>query len=288
MNNFDTKRLMASGAALAAAVVIVAVLQHAGIAGTLTSPEQTAAPAASSLRTHSPAATSTPALGKVNINTADPAQLMTLHGIGPAKADAIVRYRVTHGPFHSLEDITKVSGIGQAVFDGFRDRITVGEIARPPAPAPTASSSPASAAAARIEIEEVMAGRKGNGAYEYVELYNADDMPADLSHWSLKKKSSTGMLSMLVAASHLSGKKIPAHKYLLLANAGYTGTPAADVSWPSSYTFARTNNALLLYDGSVLVDTAAWSDIPEGKSYARASPGGNFTIAEPSPQNSSN
>lgn len=49
----------------------------------------------------------------VDINQADAATLsQALNGIGPKKAEAIVKYRAEHGAFKSLEDLEKVSGIG--------------------------------------------------------------------------------------------------------------------------------------------------------------------------------
>ena len=62
--------------------------------------------------------------GKVNINTADPDLLESLPGIGPALAQRIVDHRQTHGPFERIEDITEVSGIGDAIFESIQDLIT--------------------------------------------------------------------------------------------------------------------------------------------------------------------
>lgn len=61
----------------------------------------------------------------ININTADKTQLMTLTGIGEVKAESIIDYREANGGFDSIEDITKVSGIGKASFDKIKDRIKV-------------------------------------------------------------------------------------------------------------------------------------------------------------------
>ena len=61
----------------------------------------------------------------VNINTASKAELMTLSGVGEAKADAIIAYRDAEGPFKSCEDIMKVSGIGKSTYNTFSDSITV-------------------------------------------------------------------------------------------------------------------------------------------------------------------
>ncbi len=63
--------------------------------------------------------------GKVNINTADKEMLMTLKGIGEARAEDIIRYREESGPFQTIEDIMKVSGIKEAAFDKIKDDITV-------------------------------------------------------------------------------------------------------------------------------------------------------------------
>lgn len=66
-----------------------------------------------------------PASVLVNINTADETELMTLTGIGPAKAEAIVKYRTEQGVFQSVEDLMKVSGIGQKTFEVLSESITV-------------------------------------------------------------------------------------------------------------------------------------------------------------------
>ncbi|WP_455721095.1 helix-hairpin-helix domain-containing protein [Agathobacter sp.] len=63
--------------------------------------------------------------GKVNINTATKEQLMTLSGIGESKADSIIKYRTENGSFSAVEDITKVSGIGEAMLNKIKDDITV-------------------------------------------------------------------------------------------------------------------------------------------------------------------
>ena len=52
--------------------------------------------------------------GGVNINTASTTQLESLPGIGPAKAAAIVADRDQNGPFGSCQDLTRVTGIGDA------------------------------------------------------------------------------------------------------------------------------------------------------------------------------
>ncbi len=62
----------------------------------------------------------------VNINTADAATLSkVLNGIGQARAEAIVAYREKNGPFKSIDDLARVSGVGSRTVDKNRDNIVV-------------------------------------------------------------------------------------------------------------------------------------------------------------------
>lgn len=63
--------------------------------------------------------------GLVNINTAGEEQLCTLTGIGKAKAQAIIAYRMEHGNFARPEDIMNVTGIKQSGFEKIKDGICV-------------------------------------------------------------------------------------------------------------------------------------------------------------------
>ena len=63
--------------------------------------------------------------GKININTADLQQLMTLPGIGENRAGEIIAWREKHGGFSEISDIMKVSGIKDAMFEKLKDRICV-------------------------------------------------------------------------------------------------------------------------------------------------------------------
>ncbi|MBE0479042.1 helix-hairpin-helix domain-containing protein, partial [Candidatus Aerophobetes bacterium] len=62
---------------------------------------------------------------KININTAGKGWLMSLTGIGETLADRIISYRDTHGPFKSIEEIMKVDGIGEGMFNNIKDKIAV-------------------------------------------------------------------------------------------------------------------------------------------------------------------
>lgn len=63
---------------------------------------------------------------KTNLNTADaPTLQRELNGIGQAKAQAIVAYREANGPFQSVDELLEIKGIGNALMERNRDRLTV-------------------------------------------------------------------------------------------------------------------------------------------------------------------
>lgn len=66
-------------------------------------------------------------MGKIDINTAEAEELVLLSGIGIQRAADIIQYREEHGDFDRIEDIMKVSGIGEITFEEIKEQITVGE-----------------------------------------------------------------------------------------------------------------------------------------------------------------
>lgn len=63
--------------------------------------------------------------GKVNLNKASEAELATLPGIGPSKAQAIIAYRDETGKFQTIDDLKKVTGIGEKTYDRLKDLIEI-------------------------------------------------------------------------------------------------------------------------------------------------------------------
>ena len=70
------------------------------------------------------AAGAAPTAARVNINSASADELASLPGIGPAKAKAIIDHR-SEQPFRTPDDLRKVKGIGDKLFDRVKDQITV-------------------------------------------------------------------------------------------------------------------------------------------------------------------
>lgn len=87
--------------------------------GALSVPEGASAQAATA------AGAATDAAGRVNINLATDAELQTISGIGPAKAQKIIAYRESNGPFKMVDDLCNVSGIGAKTLEAIRDQVCV-------------------------------------------------------------------------------------------------------------------------------------------------------------------
>jgi competence ComEA-like helix-hairpin-helix protein len=71
-----------------------------------------------------PSCPAAPPKPPLNLNSATIAELDALPGIGPAKAAAILQYRIERGPFTSVEDLARVPGFGAAAVARLRDRVS--------------------------------------------------------------------------------------------------------------------------------------------------------------------
>jgi competence protein ComEA len=83
----------------------------------------------------------------LDINAATAEQLdATMSGIGKVKADAIIQDREKNGRFKSVDDLERVKGIGPAIIEKNRGKITVAAETPPVQPAPAPSAQPAQTA----------------------------------------------------------------------------------------------------------------------------------------------
>jgi competence protein ComEA len=71
------------------------------------------------------AQTGKPAGEKININTATLEELQKLPRVGPKIAQRIIDYRKQNGNFKKAEDLMKVRGIGEKVFNQMKDMLTI-------------------------------------------------------------------------------------------------------------------------------------------------------------------
>ena len=61
----------------------------------------------------------------ININLASVEELLNIKGLGEKKASSIIKYREEHGNYESIENIKKVDGIGDKLFESIKEFITV-------------------------------------------------------------------------------------------------------------------------------------------------------------------
>ncbi len=71
------------------------------------------------------AAAGAAATSPVNVNEADFDELQSLTGVGPATAEAIIDARTQLGEFESIEELTRVNGIGDATLERMRDQVVI-------------------------------------------------------------------------------------------------------------------------------------------------------------------
>ena len=104
--------------------------QHFHFPTILESKEVAAYPSAdSSTNNQSPTPEAAPSPeNPIDLNTASAEELQTLPGIGVVKAEAIVEFRDTYGPFGKTSEITSVPGIGPATYENMQHLITVAPI----------------------------------------------------------------------------------------------------------------------------------------------------------------
>lgn len=63
--------------------------------------------------------------GRININEAGADELMRLKGVGPALAGRIIDYRSKNGYFRSTEELKKIKGVGEKLFEKIKEKITI-------------------------------------------------------------------------------------------------------------------------------------------------------------------
>jgi competence protein ComEA len=107
-----------------ASMILFASLSLGGAAQAATSAQPATKPAAEAPVPAAKAPVSQ--VEAVNINTASVDELQkSLKGIGKVKAQAIVDYRASNGPFTTVDQLLEVKGIGKGTLDKNRDRISL-------------------------------------------------------------------------------------------------------------------------------------------------------------------
>ncbi len=116
--------VMVAMAGWLSATVIVAQDQSDSLSGT---PAATLRKARSAADKMSTAGGNAAITEPVDLNRANEAALQGLPGLDAMQAKAIVAYRKQHGPFQSVEDLSKVPGLGEKLLAQLKAQVTVGE-----------------------------------------------------------------------------------------------------------------------------------------------------------------
>jgi len=112
---------------------------------------------AANLNTHTP----------ININVASTAVLAHgLKGIGPSKAEAIVRYREEYGAFQTVDELVNVKGIGPKTLEKLRSQIVAGEFIEPKVGESLAEQETAAREAVQAVVKRSLEIRKAVDAHE--------------------------------------------------------------------------------------------------------------------------
>ncbi|WP_180381598.1 ComEA family DNA-binding protein [Alloscardovia macacae] len=99
--------------------------QVASASAAPSAPAAPAAPSAPSAPAADPAPVSAPEAAGVNVNTASKEELEQIPGVGPVTAQRILDYRTAHGAFSSIDQLTRVSGIGTKTLEKMRNHVRV-------------------------------------------------------------------------------------------------------------------------------------------------------------------
>lgn len=192
----------------------------------------------------------------VDINTATLEQLDQITGIGPALGQRIIDAR----PFPSVDDLIKVSGIGEKTLQEIKEQGLACVNCQTKTDEP-AKPEPPSIYPGRIFINEILPYPEGPDEQdEWIELYNSNNFEVDLSGWKIQDSAGA-------QKTYTIKNKIPAFGFLILKR------PETKI------TLNNDQDALTLFspDGTP-VDSASCPKAPKNQSYNRTNSGWSWSL----------
>lgn len=238
--------------------------------------------------------------GKVNLLENQQAPDLKNNSTKQSSSNKITNITLIIAPVAPIESVASTASTSTSITPIEPIAVVPVESAAPESSAPIAPVVPVapqvSSNIINIGISEILVGIDGNANYEFIELYNPNDIAVDLTGYSIKKRSSTigSDLTTIVSNKTKYGdfkdKKIAPKSYLLLAQEdGYSGSVQPDILY--STTLAYKNNAIILYNANgEAIEDIGWDEIVKGQSLERVFipwNSGEFKIQNnPNPQNS--
>jgi competence ComEA-like helix-hairpin-helix protein len=208
-------------------------------------------------------------VGQININTSSAEDLDKITQVGPAISQKIIEAR----PFCSINDLTRVSGIGEATLQKI---ITQGcaftNITCGSSGGGGVTTEVEKAVYPKIIISEMQISPIEQ---RFIELYNPNNTDVNLTNWYLQRKTATSdTWSSLVTSTDFSGKTILANSYLLISRSDIL----ADI-FVENLTLTSGNSLVLKNPDREISDEISWSEISENLSWCY-----DFSLCSPTPR----
>jgi len=127
----------------------------------------------------------------------------------------------------------------------------------------------------KVLINEIQVAGQSDEKEEFVELYNPNSCPVDLTGWYLQKKTQSKTVedswSSFVAASNFEGKIIGSNDYFLIARTGYF-SGSADIFWDIDKGLGDDNALVLKRKNKTESDKVGWGDVLNFETTPAANP----------------
>ncbi|MEW6290554.1 MAG: phospholipase D-like domain-containing protein [Thermodesulfobacteriota bacterium] len=180
--------------------------------------------------------------GRIDVNTASVAQLQELPAIGEKRAQAIVAYRQSHGPFHSLDQLAQVADIGDKSLAAIKPHLTLDS------GAPGENSRNAAALHTKIPTAPGDITVLPDGKYftTLVDYLKTAEHSIDMAMFLFKTTTSPGNKPALLVQELIAARKKGVNVRVVLENSGFDESLTRENKNVAAK--LRKNNILVFFD----------------------------------------